>query len=427
MRRLLPSLLCALILTAVASYGLAGPAAAAAAVQNPSLEVDANGDGVPDCWQLAGYGTNSATWARVTGAHSGSYAERVKLTSWASGDRKLLPRLDTGTCAPAATAGHTYRLQSWYQATVTTSFVAFVRSTAGSWRYWTTGPAQPAAAGWTLASWTTPALPSDATAISFGLTIGSVGSLTVDDVTMADTTAAPPPATPSSTVLLRDQFDVPDSLLTNEYAYWNPGLLGAVVSPVWEMTSGSLFARSGAGWSGTPDAIGPNALSTNGTDSAIFRLTTKRADFGDVSVGFALRNDGLSSTAVTPPVDWDGIHIFLRYQSQYSLYYASINRRDNTVAIKKKVPGGPSNGGTYYTLAVGTHAVPYGAWQQVRATVHNESNGSVTIRLYGDGQQVVAVTDNGAIGGPPITAPGKVGIRGDNCNFQFDDFTVQSL
>ncbi len=155
----------------------------------------------------------------------------------------------------------------------------------------------------------------------------------------------------------------------------------------------------------------------------MFRLTTQRSDFGDVAVSLRLRNDGLSSTASTPPVDWDGIHVFLRYQSEYSLYYASVNRRDGTVVIKKKVPGGSSNGGTYYELTPDlAHAVPYGQWQDVTATVRNVPGG-VELTLLADGVVLARVTDTG-VGGPPITGPGRVGLRGDNVNASFDDFTV---
>jgi hypothetical protein len=226
-----------------------------------------------------------------------------------------------------------------------------------------------------------------------------------------------------------DNFNsYPNGLITNEYAYWNPSDPRAVQSQVWEMTSGSLFASGGAAWSGIPDDVGPNPTSSNGTDSAVFRLTTKENDFGDVAVSFMLLNQGLSATASTPSVAWDGIHVFLRYQSEFNLYYASIDRRDNTVVIKKKVPGGPSNGGTYYELSPSvSHVVPYGSWQVVRATVQNNANGSVTIKLYSGETLLVSATDDGSIGGPPITAPGKVGIRGDNCNFKVDDFTVSPL
>ena len=243
----------------------------------------------------------------------------------------------------------------------------------------------------------------------------------------SSTTTAPTPTPPSGSPLFIDQFSEPDGLITNEYAYYDPGESDSVVSPKWQLDSGSLFARDNTGWSGIPDDKEPNANSTNGTDSAIFRLVTKQSNFGNVAVSLSLDNQGLVTTPSTPAVDWDGIHIFLRYQSEFSLYYASINRRDGTAVIKKKVPGGPDNGGTYYELtSYVSHPVPYNTWQSIRATVRTNADGSVTIDLYSGGQLVVDAVDKG-IGGPPITSPGRVGIRGDNCNFRFDDFRVDPL
>jgi hypothetical protein len=234
------------------------------------------------------------------------------------------------------------------------------------------------------------------------------------------------PAVPAAAAdpLLADQFTRPDGLITNEYAYWSTSG-GGTQSPTWEMTSGSLFAKDQHAWTGVPDATVPNATSSNGTGSAIFRLTTKRADFGDVTVSFALLNKRMVSTKKTKKQAWDGVHVLLRYQSEESLYALSVNRRDGAVVVKKKVPGGPSNGGTYYTLASGTKAVPYGAWQQVSTRAATNSDGSVTLTLSRDGRQLLSVTDRGT-GGPPITTPGKVGVRGDNDEFQFDDFTVSA-
>ena len=73
-------------------------------LQNPSLESDRNADGVPDCWFRAGYGTNSFSWSRTPDAHSGSFAESLDISSYTSGDRKLITSLDQGACAPAATS-----------------------------------------------------------------------------------------------------------------------------------------------------------------------------------------------------------------------------------------------------------------------------------------------------------------------------------
>jgi len=215
-------------------------------------------------------------------------------------------------------------------------------------------------------------------------------------------------------------------LVTNEYAYWNPTLSSSVQSKDWEMTSGSLFSTGTALWTGTPDTANPNATSSNGTDSAVFRLTSKRADFGNVAVAFTVHNNGLTSTASTPPVAWDGLHIFLRYQSEYQLYYASVNRRDGHVVIKKKCAGGASNGGTYYELGPGEvsgHAIPFGTDQRVGASVVNNPDGTVTLTLNVDGTTLVTAVDNG-VGCAPITAAGKVGIRGDNDDFTVTGFTV---
>jgi hypothetical protein len=236
------------------------------------------------------------------------------------------------------------------------------------------------------------------------------------------------PAVASTGPLLRETFSRSNGLVTNEYAHWNRQRRDAVTSRVWDMTSGSLFASGRTGYSGVPDAVSPDARSAKGTDSAVFRLNTRRHDFRDVKVAMRLNVKRLSSTRRTPKVAWDGIHLWLRYQSQYRLYYASVNRRDGHLIIKKKCPGGPSNGGTYHPVGaeVSGRPVPYGKWQKVAASARNNRDGSVTITMYRDGRKVLAGTDRG-VGCAPITAAGSVGVRGDNAEFRFDDFTVTRL
>jgi hypothetical protein len=69
-----------------------------------------------------------------------------------------------------------------------------------------------------------------------------------DDYAVTLAAPAPPaPAATTGTVLFQDHFDRPDGLITNEYAYWNPTHSDAVISPDWEMTSGSPFARTTPG------------------------------------------------------------------------------------------------------------------------------------------------------------------------------------
>lgn len=185
-----------------------------------------------------------------------------------------------------------------------------------------------------------------------------------------------------------------------------PGPPGAA----WLVTSGDMRLAQG----------------TARTASPVFRAVTRRVDFRDAEVRFSLLNRGLSSSPRTPAVDWDGVHVFLRYQSQYHLYYASVNRRDGSVVIKKKTPGGPSNGGTYHDLSARKpYPVPYGQWQKIRVLVRDVPGG-VRIEAYADGKLLVAALDSGR-GGPPIRAPGRVGVRADNADIEIDDFTASPL
>ena len=47
----------------------------------------------------------------------------------------------------------------------------------------------------------------------------------------------------------------------------------------------------------------------------------------------------------------------------------------------------------------------------------------MTLTMYRDGEMLLSATDTG-IGCAPISAPGSVGVRGDNDEFNFDNFVV---
>jgi hypothetical protein len=226
---------------------------------------------------------------------------------------------------------------------------------------------------------------------------------------------APPPG-----ALFTDGFDGADRLLTNEFAFLNPASTAAARSPSWDVTDGSAFVNAGQAWTGVPDAAAPDAASSNGTGSASFKMRTKRADFGDVQVGFTLRNEGLSTTPSTPATAWDGVHVMLRQQAvaQYAL---SVNRRNNVAVIKKRLASG-----SYVQLAQAAYSVPYGFAQAVLVSAWNNAGGSVSLRIDVDGRSVLAVTDAGT-GGAPLTAPGRVAVHGDNAQFRLDDFIVRTF
>ena len=157
-------------------------------VRNASLEtvssVNAN---LPECFDTAGYGTNSVTYTRVNDAHSGSFGEQVTMTSRTDGDAKMMPLMDLGECSSQVESGRNYEVSAWYKSNVDVSFRLFKRNAIGQWTYWTHSPRIPPASGWTRATWISPTPPADALAVSFGLAIDSVGTLITDDYGFAET------------------------------------------------------------------------------------------------------------------------------------------------------------------------------------------------------------------------------------------------
>ena len=216
-------------------------------------------------------------------------------------------------------------------------------------------------------------------------------------------------------------------LIANEYAHRNDRDPRAVRSETWDTTSGSLFLRNGVWWTGRPDGTGAETQPTMATSSAVFRVITRIRTFRDTRVAFDLRLIELVTTPRTPATAWDGVHVLLRYQSPYSLYSASVNRRDGTTAIKKKQPGGARNGGTYYTLATRQAVTSTGSWQAIVTTVETRADGSVWIAIERGGDILLEAIDDGSVGGPPLVEAGAVGIRGDNAEFEFRDFAVTDL
>ncbi|MFD5815539.1 hypothetical protein [Streptomyces sp. NPDC127038] len=215
-----------------------------------------------------------------------------------------------------------------------------------------------------------------------------------------------------------------DGLVTNEWAFRHPHGSGAHRSADWVATSGSLFASGGLGWTGRPDAGKTGPHSQTADDSAVFRLVSRRRDFGPVRVSFQIRIQPPITTARTPPEAWDGAHVWLRYHSPQELYALSFRRRDGTVAIKRKVPSHDSSaveGGDYATIAEGSHGISYGDWHRVEAQAVNTFSG-VRLRLVINGKEVLHTVDDAP---GPLATPGGVGLRADNSELWFGDFSAR--
>ena len=204
-------------------------------------------------------------------------------------------------------------------------------------------------------------------------------------------------------------------LLTNEFAYRHPADHASARSADWWVTSGSLFGGGDYLWSGRPDDGRPGPASSPSTGSAVLRAVSARADHTDTVVGFDLRINGLTETVRTAARRFDGVHVMLRYQSDESTYYVSVGRRDGRYAIKRKTPGGPSNGGSYVTLAsTGPPARIRSGWHHVEASIHGYP--TVVVGLRVDGRPVLRAVEQRPPGDRTPVA-GRVGLRGDNCDF----------
>lgn len=229
-------------------------------------------------------------------------------------------------------------------------------------------------------------------------------------------------------VRFRDTFDGSDGLITNHYAAWSRDP-SALRSPDWDVFSGSLLRRRGAAWTGVPTAGLPNLDSSDGTGSEVFRAVTTRSDFRNVRVDLRLRTlRYVAGSPGWPRKSWDGVKIWLRRQAgsglPVALYTAEVNRRQGNVMIQKKC-----SGSRRYEILSATRAdrpARFGRWERVGGSVRTNSDGSVALSVIRDGRVVLRATDRG-VGCRPITAAGRTGVRGDNTEFLFDDFTVRGL
>jgi peptidoglycan/xylan/chitin deacetylase (PgdA/CDA1 family) len=181
--------------------GVLGPAPppppnATSTLRNASLETQTNAGSAPDCWLFDDFGDNVFTWSRTSNAHSGTSAEQVTVTNYVSGDNKLSVIQDLGSCSPSVTPGHQYLITTWYQSTAPVAFTSFARDTQWNFNFWTSSPDFPASSTWRQASWVTPVIPSNINGLSFGLTLTSNGTLTIDDAAITD---ASPTGSPDST------------------------------------------------------------------------------------------------------------------------------------------------------------------------------------------------------------------------------------
>src|SRR6201999_1782268 len=79
-----------------------------------------------------------------------------------------------------------------YKGSGSPRMLGYYRNANGGWIWWAQSNLLTPASDWTTTNWTTPALPSDATAFSVGLSLYAPGNLTMDAFKVTDGDTIPP-------------------------------------------------------------------------------------------------------------------------------------------------------------------------------------------------------------------------------------------
>lgn len=219
------------------------------------------------------------------------------------------------------------------------------------------------------------------------------------------------------------------------------GSMSTSKSSLWWLSSGAYFVlrdgigRSSAGMLGANDPWRLTYAKTNPVDTEngyrpqnIFRLLT-RTEWNNFTQEAQVKMTAYNKTASPNRNASNGIQFMNRFKTDGSAYYTAI-RVDGKAVIKKKVDG------KYYTLGQATvlpgtynqtsnpNLIPLNTWIGLRSVVQDNSNGSVTIKVYvdrynnGDWKLAVQATDNGTRG-RTLKGKGYAGIRSDFSDIQF--------
>ncbi|MGA9522495.1 MAG: polysaccharide deacetylase family protein [Myxococcaceae bacterium] len=172
----------------------ARPRPADALLKNASLLEKANGDGVPDCWQLGGRGADM-TLAWETQASAGVPSVVLSDETATAGARQLAVLRDDGTCAPLLPEGEGRRVGVWYQSNMPVHLIVSFRSADGRWGPWLKGPAWPASEVPAQATWDVPRPPPGTVGLSVGVAQDGPGWMRLGSFSLEEA-PLPPPITP---------------------------------------------------------------------------------------------------------------------------------------------------------------------------------------------------------------------------------------
>jgi peptidoglycan/xylan/chitin deacetylase (PgdA/CDA1 family) len=212
-------------------------------IQNPSAETAANAT-TPSNWMSGNWGTNTSSFTYAATGHTGSKSLQVNVTSYTNGDAKW------SHDAVSVTPGKTYDYSDYYKSTVSTELVAQYADAAGNFTYAYLDSVD-ASATWATAS-TSFTVPANAVKVTVFHLIAAVGSLTIDDASIAlQATTTPPPPT-AGNLISNESFETasggkPAGWLNNKWGtntstltYENTGRTGnrSVKATVTQYTNG---------------------------------------------------------------------------------------------------------------------------------------------------------------------------------------------
>lgn len=149
-------------------------------ISNPSFEA---GTALPENWFSSKWGTNQVQFSYPDEAQDGSRGAKVTVSSYTSGDAKWFFE------PVAVIANETYVFSDYSKSDVETEIVSQVEDTSGNLSYYWIGNV-PSSTNWQLSTFefTTP---SNANKLTIFHLIHSVGTLNVDNFTLAEKVSAP--------------------------------------------------------------------------------------------------------------------------------------------------------------------------------------------------------------------------------------------
>ncbi len=167
---------------------------AANLIQNPSFETAA-ANGNPANWAKGGWGSNTRVFTYpVSPGYNSEKAAKVEITNYTTGDAKWY-----FTDVPVV-SGKVYKFSNYYNSNVQSYLTVRLTKTNGTFQYMDIGKPE-ASADWQqfVKVFT---MPADVTSISVFHVIKSVGSLTVDNYSFAETADADPSKFPTGMISL---------------------------------------------------------------------------------------------------------------------------------------------------------------------------------------------------------------------------------